>query len=86
MILDRYDDSKTTGKFSIVENWKGGKITHIKDPTDDFVVLKLKDINTPVALRAYANSAEQTGDLDLADNMRRLALEADNYPGRKMPD
>ncbi len=86
MILDRYDASKTTGKFSIIENWKNGKVTHIKDPTDDFVVLKLKDANTPDALRAYADSAQRRGDIDLADNMRRLATEAENYPGRKNPD
>jgi hypothetical protein len=85
MRLDRYIGD-ATGKFSIIENKKGGKITHIHDPVDDFIVLKLKDANTSLALRAYAASARKFGDDELADDMERLAQEAEDHPLRRAPD
>lgn len=85
MRLDRYtgDDE---GKFSIIENKKGGRVVHINDPVDDFIVLKLKDSHTAWALRAYAASARMSGDAELADDMDRLSREAYDHPERKAPD
>lgn len=85
MRLDRYTGD-TEGKFSIIENKNNGRIVHINDPIDDFIVLKLKDINTASALKAYAISAKENGDLELADDIFRLAQQSFNYPNRKKPD
>ena len=85
MRLDRYI-GEHAGKFSIIENRKGGRVVNIGDPVDDFFVIKLKDRNAPRALREYANAAEEDGDHELAADVRRLALEAENHPARKSPD
>ena len=84
MRLDRYI-SVGHGKFSIIEHHHGDRVTRINDPAEDFIVLKLKDLNTPAALRAYADHC-QFADPDLAGDMRRLAIRAEHYPGRKEPD
>ena len=85
MRLDRYIGEKT-GKYSIVENRKEGRIIHIGDPVDDFIVLKLKDKNTLPALLAYAQEAEKD-DPELAEDVRRLAEGAGpNHPHCKKPD
>ena len=86
MRLDRNVGEKV-GKYSIIENRKGGKIVHNGDPVDDFVVLKLRDINTPAALLAYAKSAEKTGDRELAEDFRDFAAGSGKaHPHCKVPD
>ena len=85
MRLDRYT-GETAGKFSIIENRKGGRIINIGDPENDFFVIKLKDKHAAAALLAYASSAQADGDLELSADVRRLAREAAAHPCQKRPD
>lgn len=85
MRLDRYIGEKA-GKFSIIENRKGGRVVNIGDREDDFFVIKLKDKHTARTLREYAQAAEEDGDLELAADVRRLADEAAAHPHQKRPD
>jgi hypothetical protein len=85
MRLDRYI-GETAGKYSIIENRKGGRIVHVGDPEDDFFVLKLKDANAGQTLLCYADQAEASGDLELAEDVRRLAIMAMTHPHTKRPD
>jgi hypothetical protein len=85
MRLDRYI-GEAGGKYSIIENRKGGRVVHIEDPEDDFFVIKLKDANAQAALLAYAASAEGT-DPELAEDVRRLAGHAGpSHPLCRKPD
>lgn len=53
---------------------------------EEFFVLKLKDINTPAALLAYAASAEET-DREYALEIMKLRQRAGkNHPDCKQPD
>lgn len=86
MRLDRYTGEEK-GKYSIIENRKGGKIVNIGDPIDDFFVIKLKDINSREALLTYAAAARANGDDELAIDVERLASKSGVYhPHCKHPD
>jgi hypothetical protein len=87
MRLDRFIGKVgDQAKFSIIQHEKNDEVVHVNDPVDDFVVLKLKDINTAPALFAYAESAEQNNDHELAADMRILAERALAWPNRKMQE
>lgn len=85
MHLDRYI-GETGGKYSIIENRNGGRVVNVGDPVDDFFVLKLKDANAGQTLMCYADQAEASGDFELAEDVRRLAIKAMTHPHRKRPD
>ena len=85
MRLDRYGDPDGPGRYSIIDN-RTGRRTDIRDPVDDFFVIKLKDQNSRAALLAYAEAAEAS-DPELAADVRKLAEAAGpNHPHCKRPD
>jgi hypothetical protein len=86
MRLDRYSGN-SIGKYSIIEHQHGDRVTHINDPMEDFFVIKLKNINSPAALVAYATEAAKNGDLELSKDVFQLSKSAGiNHPHCKMPD
>lgn len=52
---------------------------------EEFFVIKLRDMNAPTALYAYAASAA-LHDIEFADEVAALAERAKLHPGRKEPD
>jgi hypothetical protein len=75
------------GKYSIIENQRGGRVVLNGDPEDDFFVIKLKDRNAPGALEAYAASARDSGQMALATYVESLAARSgDAHPSCKSPD
>jgi len=86
MRLDRYTGKQH--KFRVFRRADDGPIagTYSEVPASDYFVLALKDVLTPGALREYAAGARLRGDAELADDVERLAVEAEQRPDRKMPD
>jgi hypothetical protein len=64
--------------LGVLEDPKAG------DP-EEFLLIKLKDINAPRAYIAYAGAACDT-DPELARDVIELAGRAFNHPDRKQPD
>lgn len=52
---------------------------------EECFVIKLKDVNAPAALDAYAQKAAAT-DQEFADDIHELFERALRHPSRKMPD
>jgi hypothetical protein len=73
-------------KYAIIDNRTGEKVEgRVGDP-EEFFVLKLKDIHTAEALRAYAASVMRiSGDAEYANEVIELAKRSMLMP-RKLPD
>lgn len=82
MRLDRYIGEQP--KFKVMRRQPNGSYAEVS--AFDYFVLALKDRHTPQALDAYADSAREAGDTELAGDVERLALEACERPDRKFPD
>lgn len=52
----------------------------------DFFVIRLKDKYAAPSLFAYADAALADGQNEYADEIRRLALDAENHPHMRIPD
>ncbi len=63
------------------------EVIELSPPTseEECFVIKLKDINAPAALHAYADECEKT-DPEFALDIRELASRAENHPSRPQPE
>lgn len=82
MRLDRYSGQEP--RFRVQRRQEDGTYRDV-NPWDCFV-LKRKDMNAVPALEAYALSADDLGDEDLAADVTRLASEWGASKDAKVPD
>ena len=85
MRLDRFAKPGQKGKFSIIAN-ATGEVFDNGDLKKDFFVILLKDKHGAAALEAYAKSAEEDGDHELAADVLALADVSRKHPDRRAPD
>lgn len=72
------DDLDNLESLGLLEYGKPGS-------EDEFFAIKLKDVNAPAALDAYAQSASRT-DQELSDDVHELFERSRAHPHRKLPD
>lgn len=88
MKLLRNCTEQGAGKYSLIQNVKGGRIEHGAPGTrNEFFVVMLKDENAHGALLAYANEAACNGDMELSREVKELVKRAGkNSQWCKKPD
>lgn len=86
MRLMRNATATGQGKYSLIDNRTGERVESVPGGTDEFFVLKLKDLHSEPALRAYAESV-RAHDPEFAADIDALAARAGrNHPDCKQPD
>ena len=86
MRLMRNATESGQGKYSLIDNRTGARVESVPGSADEFFVLKLKDLHSEPALRAYANSV-RAHDPEFAADLDALAARAGkNHPNCKQPD
>lgn len=101
MKLDRTTNGNGLGKYALIKwrNYKpdldidsalrtleaAGMIDIGNMPQTEFFVIRLKDINAPAALQAYAHAAHQR-DPEFSADVMELARRAALHPDQKDPD
>lgn len=85
MRLDRFATPGKKTRFSIIDN-RTGEVFDSGDLKKDFFVILLKDHHAVGAAQGYAKSAAEAGDVELAQDVGKLAEMAKNHPDRRMPD
>lgn len=101
MKLDRNITNPRRGKYALIKlrvdqpvEWIDGDIFQIKKEAVDFgdtmdsafFVIRLKDKYAFEALRAYARSAAEDGEVEYAREIVQLAESARNHPHKRKPD
>lgn len=86
MRLMRNANDSGRGKYSLIDNRTGERIESVPGSAEEFFVLKLKDLHSEPALRAYADSV-RARDPEFAADLDALAARAGrNHPNCKQPD
>ncbi len=55
-------------------------------PDTEFFVIRLKDKYAEAALMAYAGAAMQDGEVEFAEDVKKLADKAREHPSKRKPD